>query len=97
MIHYLTVALFAMTAGFTASGITANLYRLLAKKPETAPGKAVYVAVMILAGPSVLFENAAKSYRAKGCSTFAFGLAAAISGYWSFILGLFVLQVSLAL
>jgi len=97
MIHYLTVALFAMTAGFTVSGITANFYRLVAKKPQAASGKAAYVAVMVLAGPSVLFENAAKSFRAKGCSVFAFGLAAAIAGYWSFMLGLFVLEVGMTL
>lgn len=97
MIHYLTVALFAMTAGFTASGITANLYRILAEKPQSVVGKTAYIAVMVVAGPSVLFENAAKSFRAKGCSAFAFWLAAAIAGYWSFVLGLFVLEVSLTL
>jgi hypothetical protein len=97
MIHSVSVALFVMTAGFTASGITANLYRLLASKPETPTGKTVYVAVMAVAGPSVLFENAAKTFRAKGCSPIAFWLAAAIAGYWSFILGLFFVQIGMAL
>ena len=88
---------FSTLAGFTASGILANLYRLIAKKPETTAGRAGYVAVMVVAGPNVLFQNAAKSFRAKDCSSFAFWLAAAVSGYWSFALGIFIVQLSLAL
>lgn len=95
--HNLAVALFAATCGFTASGITANLYRLIAKKPENLRGKTIYFAIMVIAGPSVLFENAAKKVRAKTCSAYAFLLAAAIAGYWSFVIGLFVLNLSLAL
>ncbi len=87
---------FCTLAGFTASGILANLYRLLAKKPDTAVGRVGYVAVMVVAGPNVLFENAATSFRAKDCSRFAFWLAAAISGYWSFALGMFIVQIGLA-
>ena len=88
---------FSMVAGYTVSGILANLYRLIAKKPETAGGKAGYFAVMVVAGPNVLFHNAALSFRAKDCSRFAFWLAATISAYWSFMLGFFLVQVSLAL
>jgi len=91
------VVLFATLAGFTASGIIANLYRLLANKPETTSGRVGYFAVMIVAGPNVLFENAATSFRAKACSGFAFWLAAAISAYWSFGLGLFIIQIGMAL
>ncbi len=94
--HGLLIILFALAFGFTASGITANLYRLIASKPETLPARVVYAGVMILAGPSVLFENAAKKFRAKKCSGIAFWLAAAVAGYWSFALGLFVLNVYLA-
>jgi uncharacterized protein DUF6949 len=92
------VALFATTTGFTASGILANLYRLVvAKKPETPSGRTAYVAVMVVAGPSVLLENAALSLKKKACSRVAFWLAAAVAAYWSFAIGLFVLNVSLAL
>ena len=87
---------FATLAGFTASGILANLYRLVAKKPQTLSGRLGYVAVMVIAGPNVLFENAANSFRAKDCSSFAFWLAASISAYWSFALGMIVIQVGLA-
>ena len=93
MLHGLTIILFAMAIGFTASGITANTYRLIANKPETMRGKIIYAGVMVLAGPSVLFENAANSFRSKKCSKIAFWLAAAVAGYWSFMLGLFVLNM----
>ncbi len=93
----LTIVLFAMTAGFTASGIIANLYKLLVKaKPGTTPARVVYLAVMVIAGPSVLFENAANSLRKKACSKLAFWLAAAIVAYWSLAIGLFVLDFALA-
>lgn len=98
MIHDLYVALFSATAGFTASGIIANLYRLIVKKrADTSLSRIAYLIVMVVAGPTVLFENAAKAWRQKSCSGFAFWLAAAISGYWSFAIGLFVVQVALAL
>ncbi|MEJ1969688.1 MAG: hypothetical protein WDN03_13790 [Rhizomicrobium sp.] len=88
---------FATLAGFTASGILANLYRLIAQKPVSTTGRIGYLAVMVVAGPNVLFENAATSFRAKDCSSFAFWLAAAISGYWSFALGMFIVEVCLVI
>jgi hypothetical protein len=93
----IVVVLFATTSGFTASGILANLYRLVADKPESGAGKTAYYAVMVVAGPNVLLENAAQSLKKKACSKVAFWLAAAIAAYWSFALGLFVLNLSLAL
>ncbi len=98
MFHDIYVALFAATAGFTASGIIANLYRLATKKKaDTTLSRMAYLAVMILAGPTVLFNNAAKSWREKSCTAVAFWLAALIAGYWSFAIGLFVVQLALAL
>jgi len=96
-VHNLEVFLFAMTGGFALSGIVANLYRLMASKPETGGKKAAYYIVMVVAGPSVLFDNAARSWRTKACSALAFWLAAALSAYWSFILGLFGLSLVLAI
>jgi hypothetical protein len=94
----LMVVLFATTAGFTASGILANLYRLIAgDKPQSGNGQTIYLAIMVVAGPSVLFEKAAHSLRTKACSHVAFWLAASIAAYWSFAIGLFVLNLSLAL
>ncbi|HEY0281218.1 MAG TPA: hypothetical protein VGC27_01190 [Rhizomicrobium sp.] len=97
MLRDIIVILFSVAAGFTASGIVANLYRLMADKPQSRAGKTFYIAVMVIAGPCVLVANAAKSRRAKGCSHFAFWLATAVAGYWSFAIGLFVLDLSLAL
>jgi len=91
--HGLVIVLFAIAFGFTASGITASFYRLIANKPETLQARIVYAGVMVLAGPSVLFGNAAKNFRAKKCSSIAFWLAVALAGYWSFALGLFVLDI----
>ncbi|HEY6670631.1 MAG TPA: hypothetical protein VI075_06840 [Methyloceanibacter sp.] len=93
----LMVALFATTAGFTVSGILANLYRLIVKKPDNNLGRGAYYAVMVIAGPNVLLENAAAKLREKSCSKWAFWLAAAISAYWSFAIGLFVLNIYIAM
>jgi hypothetical protein len=91
----LLLVAFATLGGFALSGIFANLYRLMARKPETKAEQLGYVAVMVVAGPNVLFENAATSFKAKDCSRFAFWLAASISAYWSFALGMILLQLYL--
>jgi len=88
--------LFSITAGLTLSGIIANIYRIVARKPESRGETVLYYGVMVLAGASVLLENATRSYRKKDCSAPAFGFAVAIVGYWSFILGLGVLTVALS-
>jgi len=97
MLHDMVVILFAMTAGFTASGIVANLYRLVVGSRKDRLSRGIYYATMVFAGPNVLYENAAKARREKSCSRSAFWLAAAIAGYWSLALGLFVLEAALAL
>ena len=93
----LLVVLFATTAGFTTSGILANAYRLVASKPASGAAKGAYYAVMVVAGPNVLIENAAQTLKKKGCSRLAFWLAAAVAAYWSFAIGLFVLDIGLSL
>jgi len=87
------VVLFATTGGLTLSGIAANLYRLLGGKPQSKPQTVVYYAVMAVAGPSVLFENATRSFRTKACTALAYAFAVAVSGYWSFALGLLILSL----
>jgi hypothetical protein len=91
----LTVMLFALTGGLTLSGIIANIYRLVAGKPQSRGATILYYAVMVFAGASVLLENATRSYRKKDCSAPAYGFAVAIVGYWCFILGLGVLTVAI--
>jgi hypothetical protein len=97
MVRDFILLVFAIAAGFTASGIVSCFYRMVAKKPQGHAAKAVHFAVMVVAGPNVLMENAAKSLKAKDCSKMAFWFAAIVAGYWSLMLGLFVIQVSIAL
>jgi uncharacterized membrane protein YiaA len=94
MIHDLIVALFVTAAGMTASGIVANLYRLLVGPTVPVNTRGLYLAVMVVAGPSVLFDNAARSRRKKECSHIAFWLAAALALYWSLAIGLLVVAVA---
>ena len=82
-----------MAGGLTLSGIAANLYRILARKPENSREAMLYFAVMAVAGPSVLFNNATKSFRDQSCSAFAYLFAVGITIYWSFALGLMILTV----
>src|ERR1700687_5891496 len=93
----LTVALFALTSGFTASGIVANTYRLLAGKAETQRARTAYFVVMVVAGPSMIFESAVTSYRAKKCTIVPLWLATLVSVYWSFAIGLLLLSVAIAI
>jgi hypothetical protein len=98
MQHEIYVMLYAATAGFTVSGIASSIYRLAVKKRAASSlSRLTYLAVMIVAGPTVLFENAAKSWRAKSCTGLSFSIAASIAAYWSLALGLLVLQIVLAL
>lgn len=91
-----TVALFALTAGLTLSGIAANGYRLLVGRIELLRARTAYLIVLIVAGPSMILESAVGSFRAKKCSAVALWLAALVTAYWSFALGLFILCIALA-
>ena len=91
------IVLFAIAIGLSASGIVANLYRILGRKPESLTAQAGYFAVMTVAGPSVLFDKSIRHWRARGCSPMALAIAVAVSGYWSFAIGLLVLSLRLGL
>jgi hypothetical protein len=97
MLHDLYVVAFAMITGFTASGIIASLYLLLFPKAESTLAKTAHVGVMVFAGPSVLFGSSYKALREQKSSPGAFWLAAAVSAYWSLVLGLIVLSIAFAL
>ena len=87
--------LFALAGGLTLSGIAANLYRLLAKKPSGGWATYAHYAVMVLAGPSVLFENSTRSFRKKECGRAAYGFALGLALYWAFMLGLILVRAAL--
>ena len=48
---------------------------------------------MVVAGPSVLFENSTRSFRQKECTRIAYGFALALASYWAFMLGLAVISL----
>jgi hypothetical protein len=96
MLHDIYVVAFSMATGFTASGIIANVYLLLFPKVESSFGKTAHIGVMVFAGPSVLFGSSLKAMRQHKGSRAAFWLAAAVSAYWSLVLGLIVLRIALA-
>ena len=79
--------LFATTGGLVLSGIVANFYRILARKPTGKAERLCYLGVMTLAGPSVLIDNATRSFRRNDCSNTAYVFAIGLTAYWSFALG----------
>lgn len=85
--HTLLLLLFATTGGLVLSGIVANLYRIVARKPEGPAARLCYLGVMTMAGPSVLIDNATRSYRRKDCSNAAYVFAVGLTVYWAFVLG----------
>jgi len=95
--HEYIVFFFAVSAGITASGLLASIYRLIAGEPKTKIGTVLHCAVMVIAGPVVLVSNSTKSYREKKCSKAAYALAIALSFYWSFITGVVILSVWVAI
>lgn len=97
LLRDITVLLFAVAAGLTLSGIIANIYRIFARKPQGRGETILYYGVMVIAGASVLLENATRTYRKKDCSAPAYGFAIALVGYWCFIMGLFILALALAI
>jgi hypothetical protein len=95
--HALWLMLFAITAGFTASGIIANVYRVSGFKAESATGRVLQAVVLVVAGPNVLFEKAMRGFLQKQWKPITFWLVSAGVFYWSLALGLLVLEVAIRL
>jgi hypothetical protein len=91
----LTLVLYTITVGFTASAITANLYRICHAKGETDSGQLVRLVVMTIAGPSVLFETAIRRLLAKEWTAIVFWLVTSGIAYWSLAIGLLILDISI--
>jgi hypothetical protein len=49
---------------------------------------------MVLAGPSVLLDNATRSFRRKDCSSLAYAFALGLAAYWSLALGIPLLALA---
>ena len=82
-----TTVLIVLTAGFTVSAIAANLYRIGGFVPETTSGLALRLAVLMIAGPSEIFETAVEARINGQWSAFGFWLVIAGICHWSLILG----------
>ena len=91
--HPLLIAFFAVAAGFTASGIAAALYRIVAHSPESDREKLVRQVVLVVAGPTVFFNIATRMLMTKELSPLLFSLAVMVLSYWSFALGLLILNI----
>jgi hypothetical protein len=87
------LVMFTIASGLTLSGIVANLYRLMAREPKNTVQSVVYYAVMVFGGPSVLFDNATRSFRKKECSGLGWVVALGLATYWAMVLGAILLDV----
>jgi hypothetical protein len=90
----LGIVFFAIAAGFTASGIVACLYRLSGHASESTRGKLIRTAVLVFAGPTVLFETALRGRATKEWSPIMFWFVLTGLGYWALGLGLLILDVA---
>ena len=100
--HSLWLLSFSIAAGFTASAIIANIYRICqparARAKTESPGeRALRSTVMIVAGPSLLLENAMRGFAAKTWHPVSFWLVAALVLYWSLGLGLLIMEIAIRL
>jgi hypothetical protein len=90
-----TFALYTIVVGFTVSAIAANLYRISGATADTDRGQILKLTVMALAGPSMIFEWAAKRFLDKEWSAVAFWLTVAGISYWCLAIGLLALEFML--
>ena len=88
----LTEVLILLTAGFTASAIIANVYRIVGFVPETTFGHFLRVVVLMVSGPSEMFESAIDARVSGQWSAMGFWLAIAGICHWSLIVGLAVIH-----
>ena len=87
------IVFFAIASGFTASGIVASLYRLSGMSTESQTGKVLRTAVLVVAGPTVIFESAVNGLMKKEWSPVVFWFVIAGLSYWSFGIGLLILDI----
>ena len=88
--HALFILMIVLTAGFTASAIVANIYRIAGCAPETTSGQFLRLMVLMVAGPSEIFETAVEARINGQWSALGFWLVIAAICYWSLILGVIV-------
>jgi hypothetical protein len=95
--YTVTTVLIVLTAGFTASAIVANLYRIAGFVPETTSGHVFRLMVLTIAGPSEIFETAVDARINGQWSALGFWLVIAAVCYWSLILGIIAVNAMMRL
>ena len=93
--HMVGLLFFSIAAGFTASAIVANLYRISGFRVKTPRDEILRVAVLVVAGPSVLFESALRAFNARDWQASSFWFVTAGVLYWSLAIGLLVIDVAI--
>ena len=91
--HGIWLALFAVAAGFTTSGVVASLYRCSGISAHSSTGKVVATVVLVFAGPTVILRMAMNGLRSKEWKPLAGWLVVAGLSSWSLAIGLIVLDV----
>ncbi len=91
----LWLVFFCIGAGFCLSGLVHSVWRLVKVDEESKGGKIARGVLMVVTGPVMLIEAAAKGFIAKRWPAVFFWLATAGAAYWSLALGLFVVDVAI--
>ncbi|HEX7777336.1 MAG TPA: hypothetical protein VF449_12495 [Parvibaculum sp.] len=94
---------FASATGFVAAGLTGSFYRLVTRKPasfqvwsDSMAGQIGGIATLIFAGPNVILRNALRAQVFEDRPPVWMLLSAAIALMWSFLSGVFLLNLLLA-
>jgi len=98
------IILFAIAAGFVAAGVTTSGYQLITNRPLSfeipdwpALGRFLLGFALIFSGPVILMRNAIRARIIEGRPVAWLAASTVVSMSWSFVLGLFVMQIMLAL
>ncbi|MBV1886575.1 MAG: hypothetical protein KUG61_05790 [Parvibaculaceae bacterium] len=98
----LMVLLLTVAVGFVAAGLAGSIYQVATKKQisfqmweENTAGLAMGVLALVVAGPNVILRNALRAQVIEKRPPMWLGLSAMISSMWSFLSGLFILNLLL--
>ena len=96
----LLVLFMTIAVGFVAAGLVSSLYQATTQKQisfqmweENTTGLAVGVLALVVAGPNVILRNALRAQVIEHRPPMWLGLSAMISSVWSFLVGLFILNL----
>ncbi len=98
------LSVFAIATGFVAGGLLGSFYQLVTNRPIRfeAPGArgagfALSSLALVFAGPPVLMRNAIRGLVIEGRPAYWLVLSCALSALWSFFVGLFILNIHVAI